>query len=248
MRGMTLKSVALAALNLLYPRRCAGCSAPVAVRAGSMLCAKCEGALIRATGPRCAVCGEVFEDRGEGGAPCSNCGDREYAFTFAVAEFRARGLGRDLIHRFKYQRQYHLCQPLGWMLGEALGDSRIDGEDWVLVPVPLHWKRRRERQYNQAEEICRVAGRARGWMVVNALWRRRDTIHQARLDREQRLDNLEGAFGLRRSRSLRSRIEGARVLLVDDVFTTGATTNECARILAAEGGAREIVVATAMRG
>lgn len=117
-----------------------------------------------------------------------------------------------------------------------------------MVAVPLHRRRQRQREYNQAEEICRVASRMRGWPMVDALRRGRDTVHQAGLDREQRLGNLSGAFRLRRSRRARHRLAGSRIILVDDVFTTGATTNECARVLIREGGAREVVVATSMRG
>ena len=243
-----IQAVMSAGLGLLYPSNCSGCAAPRAGNTVSTLCANCEDALIRATGPRCRICGESSDDRGEGGAPCINCSGREFDFSCAVAEFKARGLGRDLVHRFKYLRQFYLCRPLGWMLDCALRDERVVGEDWLMVPVPLHRKRRREREYNQAEEICRVVSRMRRWPMVDALRRSRDTSHQVRLDREQRLSNLSGAFDLRRSIWTRRRIAGSRIILVDDVFTTGATTNECAQVLLQEGGAREIIVATAMRG
>ena len=216
-----IREVAAAGLGLIYPANCSGCAMPRAGNTVSTLCGNCEDALVRVTGPRCEVCGEVFDDRGDGGAPCTNCSGRDFDFRFAVAEYRARGLGRDLVHRFKYLGQFYLCRPLGWMLGSALRDERIVGEDWLMATVPLHPRRRRERGYNQAEEICRIASRLRGWPMVNALRRRRDTIHQARLDREQRLGNLSGAFGLCRSRRTRLRIAGSRIILVDDVFTTG---------------------------
>jgi len=157
---------------------------------------------------------------------------------------------RQLVHHFKYRRQLYLRRTLAELFRRGLGDRRIDAaEPWVFVPVPLHARKRRERGFNQAEEIARLAGMATGHPMFPALRRTRYTESQAGLTRQQRLANLEGAFALRRPGSwTRRRLAGRPVLLVDDVFTTGSTVQECARVLKSEGGAQKVIVVTVARG
>lgn len=235
-------------LGLVYPRVCAGCAKPVAAVTESSLCQECERELIPIVAPFCEVCGESFDAAAGGPFQCLNCEGRRFHFEFAVAGYRARGRARELIHRFKYRGEFHLCRVLGWMLEAALLDERIGSEEWVMVPVPLHSRRRREREYNQAAELCRMVRRRRGWRVVDALRRTRYTVPQARLDREDRLGNLDGAFELRPSKRRREAIRQRRIIVVDDVLTTGATTSECARVLKEEGGAERVIVLTVARG
>jgi len=155
------------------------------------------------------------------------------------------------VHQFKYRGQFFLARLLGEMLEQALEDPRIaeDAEsgEWVLVPVPLHARRLREREFNQAEELSREVACRRGLPSVNALRRIRYTRRQAKLDRAERLTNLRGAFEISPKPREGKAIVGKRVLLVDDVLTTGATASECARALA-EAGALKVVVITVVRG
>lgn len=246
-------------LGLVYPRNCLGCEEPLdSDPERRWLCGSCESRLRRIAPPYCQVCGQSYEGRFSGSAArfrCANCADLDLAFDFAVGAYRNEGLARELIHRFKYGRQQHLCALLGHLLRGALADERLAeslaaGERWTLVPVPLHAARLHERGFNQAAELCRVLRRADrdAFDLAPVLRRVRHTGRQAALDRGDRLGNLKGAFALAGRRGLRERIAGRPVLLVDDVLTTGATASECARVLAGPGGAAKVVVITVVRG
>jgi competence protein ComFC len=246
-----------AAAGLVFAETCALCHADGAGSVVPALCGACLSSLPRLEEPRCSVCGEWFVGNVPGPFRCSNCADRTFAFEFACAPFRARAGMRDLVHRFKYDRQLWLGESLGRLLAEALvgphADPRLAGGGWVLVPVPLHPRRQREREFNQALELATVAGRLTGWPVANVLRRVRYTTGQASLTRHDRLENLRAAFRLRRSWPwLRGGAKGAladrSVLLIDDVFTTGATMDACARVLRRETGADRVAALTLARG
>ena len=173
-----------------------------------------------------------------------NCGDRELSFDFAAAAYRSRGVVRDLIHRFKYNQQMHLRHLLARMLCEGFGDPRLAAlAPDLLVPVPLHPTRKREREFNQAETLAALAGRRLGMPVADCLQRTRYTLTQTHFHREERFENLEGAFALRRG----ADVTGRSVVLVDDVLTTGSTADACAGVLR-EAGASAVVVITVARG
>jgi competence protein ComFC len=173
-----------------------------------------------------------------------NCGDRELAFDFATAAYRSRGVVRDLIHQFKYRRQMHLRHLLSRMLGEGFRDVRLaEAPPDLIVPVPLHATRKREREFNQAEVLARLVGARLKIPVADVLRRRRYTFTQTNFHREERFDNLAGAFVLHRGFDVRDR----RIALVDDVLTTGSTADACARVLR-EAGAAAVVVITVARG
>ena len=238
-------------LSLIFPRRCPACAiahdANVDLEAGA-LCAECSDRLHPIVPPFCNSCGEPFDGEiNTDSFRCSNCAGRPFFFDFAIAAYRSDGPARQIIHRFKYRKEIQLARVATAMLAEALEDNRIasTGGDWNLVPVPLHWTRRYRRGFNQAEELCRYLSRTTGSPVRNVLRRIRNTGSQARLDRTARLNNLRGAIQLRR-RSV-GAVSGQSILLVDDVFTTGSTVDECARALR-EGGAQCVVVVTVARG
>ncbi|HEY2572497.1 MAG TPA: phosphoribosyltransferase family protein, partial [Verrucomicrobiaceae bacterium] len=158
---------------------------------------------------------------------------------------------RVMIHRFKYQRRLDLRGVLSCLLAEVLEDPRlaaIERSEWVLAPVPLHHARERERQYNQAWELCREFSAVSGIAAVKVLRRLRPTTSQASLTRHQRIENLRGAFALDRSVLKQGTLRNRSVLLVDDVLTTGSTASECARVLMRRGGAAKVVVITVARG
>jgi len=173
-----------------------------------------------------------------------NCGDLDLNFDFATSAYRSRGAVRELIHRFKYNKHLHLRHVLGRMLREGFGDPRVRamGVDGI-VPVPLHPAREREREFNQAAILAAVASRRLALPVVDCLRRVRYTLTQTHFHREERFGNLEGAFALRRG----AEIDGKNLALVDDVLTTGSTTDACARVLK-EAGASAVVVITVARG
>jgi len=237
-------------LGLIYPRTCYACEAVMAEQEGR-LCEDCITQLHPITKPFCEVCGQPFSGDMMDGFQCSNCADRALQFDFARAAYRSQNIARVLVHRFKYNGHFFLAALLGKMLNEALDDPRMAGVDdnseWVLVPVPLHARRFREREFNQAEELSREVARRRGLKTMNALRRNRYTRNQAILDRAERLSNLRGAFAISPKTRERESVIGKKILLVDDVLTTGATASECARTLVASGAVK-VVVITVVRG
>lgn len=175
---------------------------------------------------------------------CMNCGDRELSFDFATAAYRSRGVVRELIHAFKYNRQMHLRHVLARMLREGFRDARLEGMALDgIVPVPLHPARRRAREFNQAEVLARLAGPRLRLPVEDCLRRCRFTFTQTHFHREERFENLRGAFELKP----RNGVSGRRLALVDDVMTTGSTADACAGVLR-EAGAAAVVVITVARG
>lgn len=234
-----------AAAGLLYPPACVGCEKSLGP--GEYLCARCDAKARPIEAPFCAVCSRPFEGEFPPGPfTCSDCRERDFAFACAVSARRHAGLVRDLVGRFKYRDEHYLRRPLSGWLAEALAtDARLCGGPPVsaLVPVPLHPRRQRERGYNQAEALCRALGRRTGLPVWNALRRVRFTETQTHLSRSERLANLHGAFAPARRRP----VSGAHLLLVDDVFTTGATVHECARVLRRAGAVSVRVLTVARR-
>jgi len=162
------------------------------------------------------------------------------------------GAVRTLLHLLKFDDRRDLARPLSEALVAALpADEVFD----LIAPVPLHWTRRLSRGYNQAALLARRVARARAVALAPGLLvKRRRTLDQARLDAEARRRNLRGSFSIGRGWRRRGRrgsggatrpLEGLRVLLVDDVLTTGATAEACARTLKRAGAARVIVLAVA---
>ena len=216
--------------SLFYPALCAVCSQPV--EADEYLCANCQGRAPRITPPFCAKCSEPFSGAITQTFNCANCENRTLHFESAVAVYRSRGLVRKLIHEFKYGRQQHLRHPLGGWLCETLSDPRLrDRRFDVVVPVPLHPARERERGFNQATLLARLLSNHIAVPLQSALERIRYTTTQTIHDRSERMENLRDAFRLRKNMNVRE----LRVLLIDDVLTTGSTVSECARVLKASG-------------
>lgn len=234
---------------MLYPPVCEGCGASLS--GGRALCDDCDGGLPRLQDPFCQCCGEAFEGAIDSAATCPRCLEQEPAYDFARPALRRSEQALELIHRFKYLRRIHLARDLGRLAAEALTDPRLleaKREGWPLVPVPLHRSRERHRHFNQAAEIARAISRISDLPFLPALKRIRKTGSQTRLTRPQRQKNLKKAFALSRRGQTWLRDDGSRaVILVDDVLTTGATADACARVLR-KAGVEEVVVIAVMRG
>lgn len=229
-------------LSLLYPPHCARCRADTAP--GVHLCAACAEQARKIEPPFCRLCSQPFEGAIDGEFTCSNCGDRTLHFDCAVTRYLSRGVVREFIHRFKYDRHYYLRHPLAEWMAEALADERIRAQPFdAFVPVPLHAARFRERDFNQAEVLAQLLARRTGHPVLRSLKRIRYTTTQTRLDRQERMENLRNAFRVRHASAVQSR----HLILVDDVFTTGSTVDECSRVLR-EAGAASVRVMTVARG
>lgn len=237
-------------LDFLYPSACVGCG--VALRHGSNLCTKCSQELPRVSAPFCARCSEVFDGNIAGDFECPQCRDTSYDFAFARSTLLNHPQTRGLIHDFKYRRAVHLARDIALLMAATFEqDQRLRlarEQGWVLVPVPLHHRRQSQRHYNQCEEIARHLASMLGLRLSLALKRVRPTPTQTRLSRQQRLRNLAGSMRLtRHGRAQLARGEVAGWILVDDVYTTGSTVQECASVLR-RAGAENIVVVTALRG
>lgn len=199
-----------------------------------------DGVLCVVLSPTCAACDRVL-DAPLGGPVCSACWSGIVPLrqpltgpSRAVGEYE--GSLREIIHAFKYDGRQSLAVPFARLLREAGADLLRDAD--FVVPVPLHPWRRLQRGFNQAEELARRLDVA----VCSALWRVRATVPQTELDIAQRRRNVRGAFRLS-PLVPRSRLDSARVVLVDDVRTTGATLDACAKVLRA-AGVQEVRVLT----
>jgi competence protein ComFC len=243
--------------ELVAPRLCRICERRLRFHSNcdpmeQWFCASCAQHLDRLPAPYCRVCAMPYDAASAASFRCSNCADRRFAFDFAVVGWLADGELRELIHEFKYNSDLSLRAPLGHMLSHALEDPRLQGtdwSDWVIVPVPLHRTREVDRGFNQSREIARVLSQRLDRPMIQALRRVRMTGQQARLSLGQRFENQRAAFApSRRSQRDPTLLTGKSILLVDDVLTTGATTDACARILKRQLGAQKVVVIAVARG
>jgi competence protein ComFC len=226
--------------SLLYPPHCAGCREPLSQN--DLLCDACKKSPARIKPPFCRTCSQPFDGAIDGEFTCANCHNRHFHFECAVSVFRSRGVIRDLLHRFKYQQEFHLRLPLADWLMQSLHDARIENQPYdSFVPVPLHSARQREREYNQAEVLAAIASERTGRPMIRALKRIRYTPTQTRFDRAERMENLRNAFEMRKT----ADVQGKHLLVVDDVLTTGSTVDECARILKKAGAASIRVITVA---
>ena len=231
-----------AAGTLCFPPHCAGCRADT--ERGVHVCEQCAETAERIVAPYCQRCSNPFDGASTDAFTCANCANREVHFECAVAPYKSRGIVRDCIHAFKYNNALHLCPQLAAWLAETLNDPRITSciAD-AFIPVPLHHVRFREREFNQAEELARLLAKQTNIPMWHALKRIRYTTTQTKLDRSERMENLHGAFRVRHTR----RVKGRHLILVDDVFTTGSTVEECSRVLM-RAGAASVRVITVARG
>jgi ComF family protein len=243
------QSISARLLDMVYPPSCELCETPQI--AGRYLCDDCRNKLPRVESPFCQKCGEMFEGNISTAFLCPNCTDLDYAFSFARPVLLSSDAARHLVHIFKYGKAIHLARELALLAAEAFDDPRLQralAEKWTLVPVPLHWARKQHRHFNQSEEIARHLGKILGLPMIPVLNRVRATPTQTNLSRKQRLQNLRGAIQIS-ARGRRWLKGGAAtgIILIDDVFTTGATVQECAQVLR-KNLQENIVVVTVVRG
>ena len=227
--------------SLFYPPICTICTASVGT--GEYLCEACDAKVTPIVPPFCQTCSEPFAGAITGPFACANCAHRKLYFESAVAAYRSRGIVRRVVHDFKYGHQIYLRHLVGRWLDAAFEDDRLRGRSFdFLVPVPLHPARQRERGFNQAAALAEWISLKRGIPCQKVLERVRYTRTQTAFDRSERMENLHDAFRLRKKMNVRE----LRVLLIDDVLTTGATLSECARVLK-QAGASVVYAATAAR-
>jgi ComF family protein len=231
------------ALDMLYPRSCIGCgiSAPETF---SYICWDCWTDVNKVEPPFCSLCGDPVAGAVDHDFICYACSAEMPSFDSARSAVRYHGVVGEALRMLKYEKALWLAPDLAQLMHNCLKGEYPDLEFDLLVPVPLFHVRRREREYNQSAVLAAALGRRMGCRSVQrVLHRIRPTATQTNLTAPQRLSNVHNAFQSRREKLL----SGKRVLLVDDVMTTGATVNACAKALK-KGGATSVHVLTAARG
>ncbi|MDT8070453.1 MAG: ComF family protein [Terriglobia bacterium] len=245
----TLNALFGSLYSALFPSDCRLCSTPLNTVSRLPVCEACVNRIEQMPADRCRACGDLFPVGYQSSTDlCPDCAFEAPPFERAAAYGPYTGGLRELIHLLKYEQIKPAAKVLGRMLSEAANTLELRGEV-IVIPVPLHAAKLRQRSFNQSELIAKEALRhlhgyqnAHFTLEVALMKRRRDTPSQVGMTREERAANLRGAFGV----TSRSRIRGQQVLLVDDVLTTGATVAECTRVLR-RGGAKHIWVATVAR-
>ena len=214
----------------VLPPRCLSCGE--IVDQPDALCGLCWGAITFFAPPWCVLCGLPFPHPMGEGAVCGDCAREPPTWHQARAVLRYDKNSRRLVLGLKHGDRTHLARAFGrWM--HRAGNEVLSGAD-LLIPVPLHWTRLFQRRYNQAALLAQAVRSAGGPPVgVDWLVRRRRTPMQGHLGPAARERNVRGAFLMRAGRS----VAGKRVVIVDDVITTGATVDECARVLKRAGAA-----------
>lgn len=231
-------------LGFFYPETCQLCEAERATAKDGFVGAQCWAQVRFIRPPFCERCGLPYPGDLTTAFECSNCRELELHFSAARSAAVAKTVVLEAIHRFKYQRALWFENFLADLFLRA-ATPVLRGQGWdVIVPVPLHALKEREREFNQAEILAWHLSAATHIPLNTKLLRRvSSTMTQTRLTKQQRAANVRGAFATRRG----VKLNGERVVLVDDVFTTGATTNACAQALRS-AGAGEVCVWTVARG
>ncbi|HYG24063.1 MAG TPA: ComF family protein [Verrucomicrobiae bacterium] len=244
MKCELLRGICNAAVALVFPELCQVCEQERAGAAAGFVCNRCRAGVRFIGPPFCDRCGLPYPGDITTDFECANCRDLKLHFRFARSAVTTGGPVLECIRRYKYQRALWFEPFLGELLVRQ-ADPELAGGSWdCLVPVPLHATRQREREFNQAERLARRLGAATKLPVRTGLLERvLPTFTQTKLTREQRAENVKGAFIIRKG----VRLNRERIVLIDDVFTTGATTSACAGILR-KAGAADVCVWTVARG
>jgi len=240
----SVKSWLDAGLGFFYPDVCQLCYSESATAVEGYVGKRCGQAMRPIMPPFCECCGLPYEGDITTRFECGNCREMELHFQSARAAVVANALVLEVIHRYKYQRALWFEPFLAGLLVHAASPLVRPGNWDMIIPVPLHALKKREREFNQAERLAIRLGSALRIPVHTSLLRRVEpTRTQTLLSRPQRAANVRNAFAVRKDRPL----DGERIVLLDDVLTTGATTSACARALR-QVGAGDICVWTVARG
>ncbi|MBI3353569.1 MAG: ComF family protein [Nitrospirae bacterium] len=244
-----INSFAKNLLNFLLPPACHICKLPVKEWSNPYICRICWDKIKFIDGPVCPRCGMPFKSEvaliKSPDFLCGECREKRRYFTKAIAVGVYEGTLSEAIHIFKYQKRQAMAKYLNAMVTNVLLQRLSDSD--IIIPVPLHKKRLSERGFNQSLLIAHhISKRFSIPLCIDGLQRIRWTRPQIELTKEERLKNVRGAFVVGAGFKPVPTIKGKKIILVDDVYTTGATVNECAKVLK-KGEAKEVVVFTIAR-
>lgn len=233
-----------AALGFIYPAACQLCGEARATAADGYVCARCFQKVRFVKPPFCERCGLPFDGDLTTPFDCANCREMDLHFSSARSAVVAKDVVLEAIHRYKYHRALWFEPFLAGLLTTAAAPELARSRWDFIAPVPLHPTKEREREFNQARRLAARLSHATGIPLNDrALLRVEPTRTQTRLSRSERAANVRKAFTAKPG----LRLNGGRVVLIDDVLTTGATTSACAGVLRT-AGAEDVCVWTVARG
>lgn len=222
-------------LDLIYPPHCLVCKDPDQ----GYLCGKCIEEIDLIKPPGCRKCGGLLSENTRG-TTCEDCRERDYHFEFARSAGIFEGVLRDAIHALKYHNHIAIADSLGEVMARSFAEVGLAGKADLAIPIPIHRSRMLQRGFNQSEALARVfCKRVNLPLEPRVLRKTRKTKRQMELPFDLRITNVKGSFEVREA----TRFRGKRVLLIDDVFTTGSTLDEAARVLC-EAGASAVCAYT----
>ncbi len=234
-------------ISVLFPSDCPVCLEPLGRYHVKGICLDCWISIKVIKKPFCLKCGLPLDEtvmKAKEESICTRCRRKNYHFAFARSPAEYSGTFREILRLYKFGKNEHLAVPLSGILMQVVGsemfseDRTIDAD--AIIAVPLHRKREKRRGFNQSYLIARLTGKKlRIKVEKRILVRSKDCIPQSELPPDKREKNVRGAFAVRNAR----RIGGKKILLIDDIFTTGATVSECSKALK-QAGAGEVVVFT----
>lgn len=235
LKAISKKSV-LAFKNALYPEdvTCDVCGNELVADTRYRLCADCAEKLPTTGDHVCLVCGAPIDNEAD---YCIRCQNTESVYKLNRSPLAYEGIAKDLIHMLKFGGKKYIVGTLGAMMSDTFIKNRMDGE--IIVFVPMSDSEYKRRGFNQAELLANEVGKRLNIPVLPALRKIKETSAQKELGGKERRENLKGAFIC-----VFDEIKGRKILLIDDVFTTGATANECASVLL-RAKAKEVSVLTA---
>jgi len=229
-----LKTFMGSLLSVIFPKTCLACHRSLKDNdISDFICPDCWSSLKKNVPPLCTICGRQIRKVQIYKSVCPDCQRQHFSFDRAFSPCVYEGITRELIHKFKYQNRDYLSRTLGRIIIDFIRQEHITLSFCDLViPVPLHNAKLREREFNQAELLARQIAREFSLPVSTSnLWRKKYRKPQVELKEEKRKENIQGCFGLRNP----AEVRGKNIILVDDVLTTGATCSEAASVLKAAG-------------
>ena len=238
------KTLYQAGIELLYPRNCIACGCLVEGNHFCYLCTECARNLYSIRPPNCLTCGAPFYGKVVGTQQCPRCSQLTPFFVSGRSAILLNGSGKALIHELKYHHGLFLAADIRTLFGNLPGIKNFLANA-ILVPVPLHPRKQRERGFNQSYYIAKSLLPLHRTLTLQCLLRRTiDTSTQTRLNRQERQKNLKRAFSLKSQTNLEVN---KKHIIIDDVFTTGATLNSCSQVLY-QVGIRDLHVLTLAHG